>query len=63
MNMNANGVVFTDSNYTTFSRDVICEEVYVPQESGSGESKFIRVCVRVFYNGEEIANISRLISE
>jgi len=59
----ANGVVFTDSNYATFSRDVICEEVYVPQESGSGEAKFIRVSVRVFYKGEETTNISRLISE
>ncbi|MHC4069887.1 MAG: type IV pilus modification PilV family protein [Planctomycetota bacterium] len=59
----ANGVVFTDSNYATFSRDVICEEVYVPQESGGGEAKFIRVSVRVFYNGEETTNISRLINE
>jgi prepilin-type N-terminal cleavage/methylation domain-containing protein len=59
----ASGVVFTDSNYSPFSRDVICEEVYVPQESGSGETKFIRISVRVFYNGEETTNISRLISE
>jgi prepilin-type N-terminal cleavage/methylation domain-containing protein len=57
------GVVFTDSNYTNFSRDVSCEYVYMPQESGDGEPKFIRVIVRVYYRGGEIAAISRLVSD
>ncbi len=56
------GAVFTDSNYTNFSRDVTCEYVYVPQESGFGEPKFIRVIVRVYYRGRETATITRLVS-
>jgi Tfp pilus assembly protein PilV len=59
----ASGVVFEGSNYANFSRDVVCEQVYVPQESGGGQSKFIRANVRIYYNGDEITNISRLISE
>jgi len=56
------GTVFTDSNYTNFSRDVSCEYVRVPQESETGEPKFIRATVRVYYSGEQIAIINRLIS-
>jgi prepilin-type N-terminal cleavage/methylation domain-containing protein len=59
----SNGTVFSDSNYSNFSRDVSCEYVYVPQESGAGEAKFIRVTVRVYYSGKQIAIINRLISE
>jgi prepilin-type N-terminal cleavage/methylation domain-containing protein len=59
----ANGAVFTDSNYTNFSRDATCEYVYVPQESGTREAKFIRATVRVYYKGREIAIINRLISK
>jgi len=59
----ASGTVFTDLNYANFSRDVSCEQVYVPQESEDGESKFIRATVRVYYSDREIAVISRLISE
>lgn len=57
------GVVFTDLNYANFSRDVSCSEVYVPQESGTGQSKFILATVRVYYNGKQIAIINRLISK
>jgi prepilin-type N-terminal cleavage/methylation domain-containing protein len=56
------GVVFTDSNYTNFSRDAACEYVYVSQENGFGEPKFIRIIVRVYYSGKEIATITRLVS-
>lgn len=59
----AGGTVFTDSNYTNFSRDVSCEYVYVPQESGTGEQQFIRITVRVYYSGGEMAIITRLISK
>lgn len=59
----ASGAVFTDSNYANFSRDVSCEYVYVAQESGAGELKFIRATVRVYYSGGQIAIIRRLISE
>ncbi len=59
----ADGVVFTDSNYSRLSRDSSCDYVYVPQESGSGTSKFILVTVRVYYNSKNIAAINRLVSE
>ena len=59
----AGGVVFTDSNYAMFSRDSTCDYVYVPQESGTGVTKFILVTVRVYYSGKEIAIINRLVSE
>jgi len=55
--------VFTDLNYANFSRDVSCSEVYVPQESGTGQAKFILAAVRVYYNGKQIAIINRLISK
>jgi len=59
----AGGAVFTDSYYAKFSRDSMCDYVYVPQESGSGVSKYIRITVRVYYSGKEIATINRLVSE
>jgi prepilin-type N-terminal cleavage/methylation domain-containing protein len=55
------GTAFTDSNYAGFSRDVSCAYVRVPQESETGELKFIRVTVRVYYSGKQIAIINRLI--
>jgi prepilin-type N-terminal cleavage/methylation domain-containing protein len=59
----ASGIVFTDLNYAGFSRDVVCEYVYMPQESGNTGPIFIRVVVRVYYRGGEIATISRLVSD
>ena len=57
-----NGVIFSDSSYARYSREVSCEYVYVAQESGTEQSKFILVIVRVYYGGREIAVINRLIS-
>ncbi|MHC4084032.1 MAG: type IV pilus modification PilV family protein [Planctomycetota bacterium] len=59
----ASGIVFTDLNYAGFSRDVVCEYVYMPQESGNTGPKFVRVVVRVYYRGGEIATVSRLVSD
>ena len=59
----AGGVVFTDSNYAMLSRNSMCNYVYVPQENGTGVTKFILVTVRVYYSGKEIAIINRLVSE
>ena len=59
----AGGLVFTDSNYIRFSRNSICNYVYVPQESGTGVSTFILITVRVYYSGNEIVVINRLVSE
>ena len=59
----AAGAVYTDSNYIKFSRDVSCEYVYVPQESGTGEPLFIRITVQVHWNNRPVASISRLVSK
>lgn len=59
----AAGVVFVDPNYTRFSRDVSCQYVYVPQESGTEDPKYIRVTVQMYYDGREIATIHRLVSK
>ena len=59
----ADDVVFTDGHYANYSRDVSCEEVYVPQESGATLPTFIRVTVRVYYSGRMIATVNRLISK
>jgi prepilin-type N-terminal cleavage/methylation domain-containing protein len=59
----AAGTVFTGSNYANFSRDVSCAYVYVPQENGTAEPKFIRVTVRVYYRGKQIASINRLVGK
>ena len=59
----AGGVVFTDPKYANFSRNVSCEYVYMPQQSGVTEPVFIRVTVRVYYSGNQIATINRLVSK
>jgi prepilin-type N-terminal cleavage/methylation domain-containing protein len=59
----AAGAVFTDSNYDRFSRDVSCTYVYVPQESGTMDAVFIRVTVQVYWSGENIVTINRLVSK
>jgi prepilin-type N-terminal cleavage/methylation domain-containing protein len=59
----AGGTVFSDPSYANFSRSASCEYVYVPQEPGTQEAKYIRATVRVYYSGREIAVIGRLISK
>jgi len=59
----ADGVVFTDSNYARFSRDVSWEKFYVPQQSASAPLQFIRITVNVYYSGRQIAAVSQLVSE
>lgn len=59
----ASGTVFTGSNYANFSRDVSCEYVYMPQESGSTEPEFIRATAGVYYNGKQIAAVNRLVAK
>ena len=58
----ATGTVFSDLNYANFSRDVSCEYVYVPQESGVTAPNFIRVTVRMYYRGRQIVSIIRLVA-
>ena len=62
----ATGAVFTDPMYANFSRNVICDYVYVPPqpvESDPAKCEFILITVKVEYSGKEMAAISRLVSE
>ena len=62
----AAGAVFTDPMYANFSRNVICDYVYVPpqpEESDPAKCEFISITVKVEYSGKEMAAISRLVSE
>jgi prepilin-type N-terminal cleavage/methylation domain-containing protein len=59
----AGGAVLTDPQYTNFSRNVSCEYVYVPQQGGTTEPIFIRVTVRVYCSGKQVASINRLVSK
>jgi len=54
---------FTDPMYVNFSRKASCAYAYVPQQSGSMESNFIRATVNVYYDGRQIVSINRLISK
>lgn len=62
----ANGVVFDDSRYANFSRNVTCEYHAMSPQPVPGsieECNFISVTVHVNYSGKEMAVISRLVSE
>ena len=57
------GAEFTDPMYANFSRDASCVNVDVPvSPTGFSEGVgFIHATVRVYYSGEQIAIINRLI--
>ncbi len=60
------GTIFTDLNYANFSRNVTCEYVTVPQQPSQGDPEncnFILITVRVYYKGQELVSINRLISK
>jgi len=59
----AAGVPLPDVNYARFSREVSCSYVYVPQENGTTQPVFIRVTVRVDWDGKNVATIHRLVSK
>jgi len=59
----AGGTVFSEATYANYSRVVSCQEVYVPQESGTTEAALIQAEVRVYYSGKPVAVINRLIGK
>ncbi len=59
----ASGSVFSNFNYAKFSRTVTCSYVYVPQETGATETKFILATVRVSYDDKELMVLNRLIGQ
>ena len=52
----------TDPIYADFSRSVSSAYVYVPQESGAEQSKFILVTIRVYHKDIEKVVLKRLIT-
>jgi prepilin-type N-terminal cleavage/methylation domain-containing protein len=56
----AAGVVFSDPLYARFSRDVTCEDVYVPPQTNASAPS-IRVSVRVYDRGRAVVTLNRLI--
>lgn len=61
--LNVGGEVLSDTIYSKFSREATCSYIYVPQETGAAQVKFILVTVVVYYDGEQIAVIKRLITK
>jgi prepilin-type N-terminal cleavage/methylation domain-containing protein len=59
---NASGAVFSDPMYADFSREAICEYVYMPQQTDAGTPNYIRITVRVYQNGLKLAEVVRLKS-
>lgn len=64
------GTVFTDSRYSPFSRQVSCQRVNVPQQSQiniegniNGETGYILVNIKVYYNDKLYAELNRLRSK
>lgn len=60
---NAAGGIFTDPMYADFSREAVCEYVYMPQQAGFGSPNYIRITVNVYQNGLKLATVSRLKSK
>jgi prepilin-type N-terminal cleavage/methylation domain-containing protein len=60
---NAAGVVFTDSMYADFSRQAVCEYIYMPQQQSFGAYNFIRITVKVYQNDLKLAEVVRLKSK
>ena len=59
----SNEEIFSDSMYAKFSRTAVCEYIYVSSQAGIVDHNFIRITVRVYYDGREVAELVRLKSE
>jgi len=57
----ASGAVFTDPAYAKYSRKVEAAAVYVPQDAAAAVTNFIRATVTVYYDGGQVASVTRLI--
>ena len=54
---------YSDSVGTKFSRSVTCEYIYVPSQAGIVSSNFIKITVRVYADGREVAKLTTLKSK
>lgn len=59
----ASGTIITDPIYANYSRDVSCSYIFVPQQGGMAAPNFVLASVRVYYRGEQIAAVHRLMSQ
>ena len=60
----ASGTVFSDPMYANFSRRTSYDKVFVDQQTDEDVvADFILITVRVWYQGQELATIRRLISK
>ena len=57
------GESFSDPAYAKFSRNVTCEYIYVPGQAGIVSSNFIKITVRVYTDGREVAKLTALKSK
>lgn len=57
------GSIISDSAYTKFSRTAACEYIYVSGQAGIVSPNFIKITVRVYYDGREVAELVRLKSK
>ena len=55
--------LFSNTKYAKFSRRVVCAYVSVSPQDGTYTANFIRITVRVDYDGDEVATLNRLVSE
>ena len=60
---NAAGADFTDPMYADFSREAVCEYCRPLPQQDFGAYNFIRITVRVYQNGLELAEVTRLKSK
>lgn len=59
----AAGVVFSDPMYADFSRQAVCEYVFMPPQQSFGTPNFIKITVSVYQNGLKLAEVTRLKSK
>ena len=57
------GQVLSDPIYSNFSRSATCIYVYVSQQSGSLPPNYILATVTVYYKGNRMAQVERLIAK
>ena len=59
----ADGGVFSDPTYNNFSLTVACEHFYALPQAGIVSPNFVKITVQAYYDGRQIAELTRLKSE
>ena len=61
--LDGNGSPISGDRYYGYSRTAACTAVYMPQQSGMGQTIFIRTEVTVYCQGQEVCKLHRLIGD